>query len=121
MKSRFVQFTGSIFLIFLLFFLGQKLYKKYQINQEIAQLQEEIARLQSKNQDILKVIEYLKTAEYKERQARSLLGLQKEGEFAVALPGGEEEQIAGSQTNQSQNTSSSNFVKWWHYFFSKNK
>lgn len=118
LKSRFLQFAGSAILILLLFFLAQQLYRKYQINQEIRKLQDDITALESKNADILKMISYLKTSEYKERQARSLLGLQKPGEFAVALPGGEDEQTLGAEmTNEQKNNI--NFIKWWKYFFSK--
>lgn len=104
----------------ILFFLAQQLYRKYQINQEIKGLQNQIVLLQTKNQDILKVINYLRTSEYRERQARSLLNLQKSGEFAVALPGGEEEQTLGAKVSENQ-AKSSNFVKWWNYFFSASR
>lgn len=117
LKSRFVQFVGFVVLVILLFFLSQRLYRKYEINKEVAGLKGQIASLESKNQDILRVINYFKTSEYKERQARSLLGLQKPGEFAVALPGEEGEEIAGAASEQAQSEPRSNFAKWWNYFF----
>ena len=119
LKSKFFQFAGTVVLVLIIFFLAQQLYRKYQINQEIKGLENEIAFLQTKNQDILKVINYLKTSEYRERQARSLLGLQKPGEFAVALPGDEPvEQTLGAGVS-AQSGGNSNFIKWWRYFFSK--
>ncbi len=103
-------------LVVTVIYLSQELYKRYQINQEIAGLQREITRLEGKNKEILGLIDYFKTREYKERQARSLLNLQKPGEFAVALPPSTEES-APAATSGGKEAKESNLKQWRRYFF----
>lgn len=98
----------------IVFFFGKELKKRYEITREINELQEQIKSLERTNKDSAELVKYLKTIEYQERQARSLLGLQKQGEFAVNLPFQEVENATTETTKQE-----SNFRKWWNYFFHK--
>lgn len=95
-------------------YLSKETYKKRQINQEIENLKREIDAVEGKNKEIAALINYYKTTEYKERQARSLLGLQKEGEFAVALPQTKSQDRTGDGAAEDKQ---SNLKKWWNYFF----
>lgn len=116
LRSKFFILVAVFALLMVSILLGNQLYRRYQTNQEIAGLENEIAKLESSNQDILKLINYFKTPEFRERQARSLLNLQKPGEFAVALPVNEEEKDTSSGVKADPK---SNFIKWWEYFFGK--
>lgn len=113
-KSKFVLIIGCFMLALIAFYLSKELMKKRQIDTEIAKLEAEIVSIEQRNRDILGLINYYKTREYKERQARSILGLQKEGEFAVALPQSKAE--ANSDIAEPHDTRS-NLKKWWDYFF----
>lgn len=114
-KSKLGFAAGICFLLVTIFFLVQETYKKYVINNEIRKLREEIALVEGKNKEILELINYYKTTEYKERQARSILGLAKPGEFVVALPPKENDTAMDGETVES----ASNLQRWWDYFFSK--
>lgn len=116
LKSKFVLALSVIGLFFILYSLGQQLYKRYQILSEIARMRAEIASYQTKNDEMLKLINYFKTPEYQERQARSLLNLQKPGEFAVALPPSLAQEPAATGQTAGQKKSS-NLQQWWDYFF----
>lgn len=106
--------AATVALVLLVIFLGKELKKRYEINKEIENLQNEIASLENKNQETSELMNYFKTREFQERQARSLLNLQKPGEFAVALPF----QETAASTNEGRKESrSSNLKKWWEYFF----
>ncbi len=119
-KSKFFIAVGLIALVMMGVFASRGFYKKKQIQREISSLQEEIGKLETKNEEVLDLINYFKTQEYKERQARSLLNLQKPGEFAVALPPQEEEEPeAGPQSIRESGIS--NLQKWWEYFFENDK
>lgn len=107
--------AATLILLVGLFNLIQQFQKKYQVQKEISDLESEISSLQGKNKDILDVLNYFRTPEYKQRQARSVLNLQKPGEFAVALPPGEETP-ADDSGGLNQNHES-NLAKWWKYFF----
>ncbi len=107
-------------LILFISFLGRGLYKTYQVKQDVRSLEREIASVEGENQELLELIGYLKTPEYKERQARSVLNLQKPGEIAVALPGGETQSPARENSKVSgEENSESNWKKWWKYFFGR--
>lgn len=115
LKSKFFVFVGLLVLLFMSFLLVKEFQKKYRINKEIKSLEQEIASLEASNKDIADLIGYLRSPEYRERQARSLLNLQKPGEFAVALPPLEEETVTGE--GQAREERRSNLSKWWEYFF----
>ena len=116
LKSKSFRWLATVFLFFLLVSFGQKLYQRHLIEQEISTLKDEIAALGQGNKEILDLISYFKTPEFKERQARSLLSLQKPGEFAVALPPREDVNLDGGP-NEEKPEGSSNLLKWWDYFF----
>lgn len=117
-KSRFFMGTVAVALVLLVIFLGKELKKRYEIRKEIQNLQQEIASLETKNQETSQLINYFKTREFQERQARSLLNLQKPGEFVVALPFQEEEDNVGTELNKPLK---SNLQKWWEYFFNASR
>lgn len=115
LKSKPAIIAGIAVLVIGLFYLGRETVRKRQIQAEISSLENEIAAISGKNKEILDLISYYKSVEYKERQARSLLNLQKPGEFAVALPGDPEQKSeeAGGRGQSYQ----SNLNLWWNYFF----
>lgn len=117
LKSRFFLAGAVVFLVFLLFLLGQELRKKYEIGKEIRDLQNKISEFEGKNREYESLINYFSTPEFRERQARTLLNLQKPGEFAVALPN-REEALSTDEENRA-NVHEPNFLKWWNYFFGK--
>lgn len=118
LKSKPFLASGFLALLFLTIFWGREMYRKYQINTEIRTLQSQIKELERSNQDTLSLISYFKTQQYKERQARSLLNLQKPGEFVVALPDRNEAGLSDQQSDIQ--TPEVNLRKWWNYFFGKN-
>lgn len=116
LKSKLAIYTGIVLLVMTLYSLGREFNKRYQIRQAINALQAEINNYQTQNAETLKLITYLKTPEYQERQARPLLNLQKPGEFAVALPPQPDDTLAPTSTPVNQPLES-NIRKWWNYFF----
>jgi len=114
LKSKLGILLAITLLALTIYYLARESYKKRLIDKEIALLEAEIASVEGNNKEILSLINYYKTAEYKDRQARSILNLQKEGEFAVALP---ERQPDDDGSVTGSNDSRSNLEKWWNYFF----
>lgn len=114
-KSKLYIFCALAVLLGTGIFLGKELYTRYQIDLEIRGLDRQVTELQQKNHEVSQMIQYFKTTEYKERQARSLLNLQKPGEFAVALPV-QEDQNAGT-ADDTETKKETNLKKWWNYFF----
>ena len=114
LKSKLWLLVGGALLVLTAFYLAREVYEKHQIDSEVARLQGEIAATEGKNKEILELISYYKTTEYKERQARSLLGLAKPGEFVAVLP--QKVKVAGESAATDQQ-SVSNLRLWWNYFF----
>lgn len=116
-KSKSFILIAILLLALVSVVLSKELRRKYEVSREIKKLEQDIAQFEQKNQDVLELINYLKTPEYRERQARSLLKLQKPGEFAVALLPANEETPA--QEEGGAKNGGSNFGKWWNYFFKR--
>lgn len=114
-KSKLVIAGGVVVLGLTIYSLSRELTKRYEIRKEIQHLQTQIDTYQSKNDEMLKLINYFKTPAYQERQARSLLNLQRPGEFAVALPPDPPDNSASAVLLNG--SAENNLRLWWNYFF----
>jgi cell division protein FtsB len=119
--NKTVILIGVVILVFLSVALGKELLRRYEVNQEIAQLEEEIAQLEERNLDLDDLIDYFNTNSFAEREARQKLGMQKEGETTVIFP--ESDQSTNQQSDgdsvDSVDKNLSNPMRWWNYFFNK--
>lgn len=117
---KFVTLVGFVFLVFVSIALGKEIYRRHQINQEIEKTKLQIEELERKNHELQALIDYLNTDSFKEIQARQNLGLQKDGEVAVAVEPGvvtsSDDQGSSFESSDSAEDSS-NARKWWNYFF----
>lgn len=86
-----------------------------QINQEIGTLRDQLNKLESERGDVEKLIAYLKSDSYIEKEARLNLNLAKPGEKQVNIMKSE-----ADQNNSGISRNSSNPSRWFDYFFSKN-
>lgn len=117
---KLVTLIGLILLVFVSIALGKEIYRRYQINQGIDELKQEVDSLERRNYELQALVDYLNTDSFKEIQARQNLGLQKKGEVAVAVEPG----VAISSKDQGSTFASSEETKkisspkkWWNYFF----
>jgi cell division protein FtsB len=123
LSSKLVLLIGIVVLIGIGATLAKEVHKSYRIHQEIEHIRAEVNRLERHHQELLASLEYFKTDSFKEREARQKLGLQKDGETAVAIPLPkaivlDEEVVSGSNSQHIQPVS--NPRKWWNYFFTFN-
>ncbi|MEW6407835.1 MAG: septum formation initiator family protein [Patescibacteria group bacterium] len=117
---KLITFIGFIILIFVALALSKEIYRRYQINQEIKSIQEEIERLEKRNQELQALVDYLNSDSYKEIQARQNLGLQKPGEQAIAVqPAPPNLDVELQASNREEEKNLTNPEKWWNYFFAK--
>src|SRR3990172_948789 len=117
LKSKTFFVIGLVLVVLMGYLLSKELNRRYRISREIEGLEQEIARFDNQNEELSRLVDYLQTPEYQERQARPLLNLQKPGEFAVAFPPSavEEQDPMGAVPSES---AVSNYRQWWDYFFS---
>ena len=117
LKSKTFFVIGLALLALMGYLLSKELNRRYRISREITGLEQEIARFDNQNEELSRLIDYLQTPEYQERQARPLLNLQKPGEFAVALPPAPEDEPGFVDHDDDSQPLSPNYRLWWNYFF----
>jgi len=91
--------------------VGKEIMLRWEINREISNLQTQLDDLESKKDKMDKLISYLQTDEYIEKQARLELNLSKPGEKQINLLGYAQEEENRIVDNRS------NLEKWINYFF----
>lgn len=120
--SKWFLAVVLVFFVLITVSLAREYYRSYQINNEIAVLQQEINSLQGQNTELSDFVEYLKTDRYFQEQARLKFGLKSPGEKVIVL------KDDGSAVNESELSSEFEFTssgkqktnpsKWFAYFFS---
>ena len=103
---------------YLIFIFSRSLWRNYEINKEILNLETNISDYKIRQIYLENLIAYYQTKSFAEKEARSKLGLKKEGEIVLALPlpGAVEkkEEIIGENKGPQEKT---NAEKWWKFFF----
>lgn len=116
-NKKFVAFIGFIFILAISFPLAKQISKRYYIDEEIKELENEISSLESQNGNLKDFISYLESDSFIEEQARLNLGLKKEGEKVVVIKEAEiKENLILTEENEKR---TSNPARWWKYFFVK--
>ena len=107
-------FTLVLVLLLILSFVkvSKEVVLRYNIQKEIKQLEEQLSDLKEKTDTTDKLIGYLKTDEYIEKEARSQLNLSKPGEKQINLFKGNTSAGVGEQVENLPNMN-----KWFNYFF----
>jgi cell division protein FtsB len=103
---------GAVMTVYLLSSLVQTVRKNYELNQEIADLQEEIDLLEVQQEELRYRIEYYKTEAFKEKEARAKLGLQLPGEGVIILPAEDDD-----SDKPKAKPPRSNLQQWWEFLF----
>ncbi|HEX9664290.1 MAG TPA: septum formation initiator family protein [Patescibacteria group bacterium] len=94
--------------------LGKEIVRKYKVNNEISALEAEINNLARENGDLLSLVQYLKTENFVEREARLKIGYQRPGENVVIVTG---DSSRAAEQAVVEETEDGNFYKWFVYFF----
>jgi len=114
----------SILIIFILYSLIGIVYKNYNINKQMETLRNDIETLKTNNIEQQSKILYYNTDTYQEKILREKLGYQKEGERVYALPRVDPEReklIKEQQQYQANEDNKPNILKWYEFFFQKQK
>src|SRR3989344_3481683 len=108
-----ILFLVSLFiLIFFSVNLTREIINRRDLEKDIKKLEEEMGGLAARNQELGGLIEYFKTMDFVEEEARTKLNLRKTGEPFLFSPLAS---LSGSEAKPS-----SNWERWLNYFFKIN-
>lgn len=118
--GRWVVIVGLVILVGLGVALSRDVVRKTRIKQEVSAMEEEIAQLETRNDELSGLIEYFQSETFKEKEAREKLNVQLPGErvFEVQKPEVNTKENLAANTPE-QNLPSTNWGRWWVYLFSK--
>lgn len=121
LSSRIFFILGVVIFGFLLFALLNKFFESREIDREIKESEEEIARLETKNSELRELLSYLDTDAFLEQEARLKFNMQKPGESVMVVPEGrrDEQNKKDLAALSAEEKFKSNPAKWWDYFFSQ--
>lgn len=108
-----------IFILYLLFIVGNSVVKNHKFNQDIEKERSALYDLESEIVALENEINYLKTDSFREKEAREKLGFKLEDEKMMPLPIDTiEERIADSGLVPKE-IKTLNYRLWWEYFFKR--
>ncbi len=115
----FFTLIGLALLFLIAVPLVKNINKKKAVDKEIKELEEEISRLETDNNDLQNFISHLNSEEFIEEQARLNLGMKKRGEEVVILKNENIDLFSKKLENNKNNDKEelSNPQRWWRYFF----
>jgi cell division protein FtsB len=73
--------------------LGRQVYASWSINQQVAQVRQQISDIEARNADLQRELDYLRSPAYISEQARRLGNLGRPGERVLIIPPGAEEPL----------------------------
>ncbi|HLD27717.1 MAG TPA: septum formation initiator family protein [Patescibacteria group bacterium] len=119
LSSRTLFFISLFILIFFSFNLAKELINRKDLQNDIDKLQSEMDGLAGKNTELTSLIDYFKSLDFVENEARTKLNLRKPGEKIIIVPeAGETPGLqAKAQKLSLENNGEGNPQKWWNYFF----
>jgi len=113
--SKFFLIFCIVLFLFILFNLAKGTIKNFKVDSEIKDLKNEVSNLERQNQEYSQLINYFKSENFIEQEAKLKLGLKKEGENLVVIP--QNESGTSIENSSKDNDQLSNPRKWWIYFF----
>lgn len=111
-ESRFVNLILIVLLVLSAVKVIREAIVRYEINKEIAALENQLGDLESKSDKLGDMIAYLKTDQYIEKEARTKLNLVKPGEKQINFTSSTD-----SLAQVDLSKKSPNYIKWFNYFF----
>ncbi len=117
--------VGLVLLALISYPLSKKIFQNYQLNNEVKNLNEEIKKMESHNQELKNLIGYLDSKSFTEEEARLSLNLKKSGEEVVVIKNNNEEAkdlpAVTAQTKYALTPGKKEPLprRWWNYFFNR--
>ncbi|MDF2460726.1 MAG: hypothetical protein K0S68_129 [Candidatus Saccharibacteria bacterium] len=118
--SSIINVLGAVVIVSLLISLGQTVHRNYQLGQQINEIKADTDVLKEKRDELGYSIQYYKTDSYREREARSKLGLQLPGENVIIIPQPTATPDAATTTPATE-SKRTNFQQWLDFLGGKKR
>lgn len=119
-KGMFKRKLAVLSLVAFALFFGYKVlivsYEKYQITEQISNLDGELEALNAKSKDLQALISRLQDKDFIEKEARKKLNLSKAGEKAVIIVN-PQKPVTQNKSQEQENEKESNPYKWFRTLF----
>ena len=126
-SSKILLVVSLIILIFFSTNLVKEIINRRDLKSEVSSLEEEINKLEGRNQELSHLIGYFESLDFVEKEARTKLNLRKPGEKIIIVADEDAEVDLVEPIDQDLSNFISNEIvsltnpdKWWNYFFKVN-
>lgn len=115
-SSQIFVIIIAIVAVMVVFEYARAYYQDYLVRQEIAYLEDQAKKMESKKVELLEVLKYVKSDNFVEEKARTELNLVKPGEQVMVVP------QVNTEPNRQENEAVvrlkniPNYKKWLNYF-----
>lgn len=118
-RGRLALALGVPILAFFLVTSASRLLEGQNLARQADEVRQEVAALESRNGELQRQLQYLRSNEYIERIAREELDLVKPGETAIVIvtPQDQERARTGGVTEPAPPPAPPNWQRWRDYFF----
>jgi cell division protein FtsB len=113
--SSIINVVGGIIVVYLLVVLAQTVKRNYDLGNQIEDMKGQITQLQTQKDELSYNLQYYNTDSFRDREARSKLGLQLPGENVIIIPQPSARPTPQPSTNQKDSGSKSNFQQWFDF------
>jgi cell division protein FtsB len=117
--SSVINVVGGLVVVYLLVVLGQTIKRNYDLNNQITELKAQTELLDAQKDELRYNIEYYRTDSFRDREARSKLGLQKPGENVIIIPESSPSPLAQAIPAKTNQAPSTNFDQWMNFLFGR--
>ncbi|MCX6799814.1 MAG: septum formation initiator family protein [Candidatus Falkowbacteria bacterium] len=114
-----ISLIGLIIIVLISIPLAKNISQKYKVDNDILNLQKEISKVESQNLGLDKMVNYLETDQFAEKQARLNFGLKKNGENVAVIQFNDSKAATSTETNNKTKRQYSNPQKWMRYIFAE--
>lgn len=114
---NFLNLLGALVAVYLLVVLGQTVKRNYDLGRQNDELKIQISQLQDQKDQLAFNLQYYGTNAFRDREARSKLGLQLPGENVVIIP----RSTTPATTSQpaAAPAKKSNFLQWFDFLIGR--
>lgn len=114
-KKTICQLLIFVFGFYLVISLSREWFNLMKKGEKIGKMKGKAEELRIKNEKLKERLEYVKSEEFVEKEARDKLNMAKEDEVIVVLP--EKLEVRGQRLGASSDEDLSNWQKWLRLFF----